>query len=400
MRGVLRTTKWRFVQPATVVVVAIVAIMNVVPSAAAPRAASPLARTASDVVGWSGEKGLHFFALSGRTFGVSAAIHVLTIKGSAFQVKIALADRAIDKGVQTPSAMCRATKNCVAAVNGDFFNLTRPGASDPGDEVGGIIQNCVLLHTPEISHQQVNLNGPSVSEGLNWSANVDVNGVNVPITAINQELPMNYVGVRVPLTGTLLFTSPYGLRTPIGRKRVTLVFDELDHLGRPTRINSTVELKLVARTKRPTKVRAGRVYISTSTASPLSALQAGHSVVMTTTSTAGCNNIGGHPILLDDGVASSIVPADTYMVKPYARTAIGWTASGVTVIMTVDGRDGVSGATANQLIGIFQALGVVTALDLDGGNSTTFYARGRILNHPSHGTERPVSTGLLVVRSR
>ena len=85
------------------------------------------------------------------------------------------------------------------------------------------------------------------------------------------------------------------------------------------------------------------------------------------------------------------------MVKPYARTVIGWTASGETVIMTVDGKDGVSGATVHQLVSLLQSLNVVTALDLDGGNSTTFYANGRVLNRPSHGTERPVSTSLLVI---
>jgi exopolysaccharide biosynthesis protein len=85
------------------------------------------------------------------------------------------------------------------------------------------------------------------------------------------------------------------------------------------------------------------------------------------------------------------------MVKPYARTVIGWTASGETVIMTVDGKDGVSGATAHQLVSLLQSINVVTALDLDGGNSTTLYAQGRVLNRPSHGIERPVSTGLLIV---
>ena len=68
--------------------------------------------------------------------------------------------------------------------------------------------------------------------------------------------------------------------------------------------------------------------------------------------------------------------------------------------MTVDGKDGVSGATANQLVSLLQSLNVVTAFDLDGGISTTLYAKGRVLNRPSHGTERPVSTALLVVRSQ
>jgi len=53
---------------------------------------------------------------------------------------------------------------------------------------------------------------------------------------------------------------------------------------------------------------------------------------------AGCNNIevirfcsikGGDPI----------DPADTALVRPYARTALGWTSTGATVIVTVDGRD-------------------------------------------------------------
>jgi exopolysaccharide biosynthesis protein len=120
---------------------------------------------------------------------------------------------------------------------------------------------------------------------------------------------------------------------------------------------------------------------------------------MTTTSTAGCDNIGGHSILLNQGIVTPIAPADSYLLKPYARTVIGWTASGETVIMTVDGEDTVSGATAHQLVSLLQSLDVVTALDLDGGNSTTFYAKGRVLNRPFHGTERPVSTSLLVVQN-
>ncbi len=393
--------RYRLMRCVSVVcVVAVVILMNVSSSTAAPRRSGDETRTTSQLAGRESKGGLHLFPLSGRKYGVSTAIHVLTVSGSRFKIKIGLADHAIDKGVQTPSAMCRATKNCVAAVNGDFFDLTRPGATDPGDEVGGIIQNCVLLHTPEIPHQQVDLNGPTVTEGLNWSVNVHANGVDVPITAVNQQLPMSYVDVNVPLTGTLLFTPPFALKIPTGRNRVTLEFVQVKNSARPTRINSTVGLKLVARTKRKLKMRAGHVDISAPTTSPLSSLRVGDFVTMTTTSDAGCNNIGGHPILLDDGVASVIVPADTYMVRPFARTAIGWTAAGETVIMTVDGRDGVSGATANQLIRLFQSLGVVTALDLDGGDSTTFYARGRVLNHPSRGFERPVSTSLLVVRSR
>ncbi|HQU00642.1 MAG TPA: phosphodiester glycosidase family protein [Acidimicrobiales bacterium] len=124
----------------------------------------------------------------------------------------------------------------------------------------------------------------------------------------------------------------------------------------------------------------------------------GDLVTLTTTSTAGCNNIGGHPILLNDGVVVPISPADAYMAKRYARTVIGWTSSGETVIMIVTGTDAKSGATGHQLDRLLRSLGVVTALDLDGGNSTTLYANGHVYYHAGKG-ERPVSTSLLVVQN-
>jgi exopolysaccharide biosynthesis protein len=47
---------------------------------------------------------------------------------------------------------------------------------------------------------------------------------------------------------------------------------------------------------------------------------------------------------------------------------------------------------------LLQSLHVVTALDLDGGDSTALYANGRIYYHAGR-AERPVSTGLLVVQN-
>jgi exopolysaccharide biosynthesis protein len=399
MRDPRRITRGRGLRVAAgAAVIVVAAMISAGSSTAAPlKAVTAAARATPAASDATIENGLHIYAINGRQFGVRTAIHVLTFNGSQYTVKIDLAHQSIDGGVQTPSSMCQTTTGCVAAVNGDFFDLTHPGEPDPGDEVGGIIQDCVLLHTPEIAHQQVDLEGQSVSEGLNWSSAVDVNGASVPITAINQKLPMSYVAVHLPLAGTLLFTPPYALKTPSAAGWVTYEFTQVDGSTSPTTINTTAELELVAQTPEAVKVRAGQVFISAPTGSALATLQVGETVTMTTTSSAGCDNIGGHPILINHGVVTPIVPADTYMVKPYARTAIGWTASGETVIMTVDGKDGVSGATAHQLVILLQSLSVVTALDLDGGDSTTLYAKGRVLNRPSHGTERPVSTGLLVI---
>ncbi len=354
---------------ATAVVAATIGLAT--STAASLTGALVASQTTSTTAVSNGEPGLHIFMISGRRFGVLRPVHVITFSGLQYTLKIVLAHHAIDGGVQTPSSMCRSTVGCVAAVNGDFFALTHPGEPDPGDEVGGIIQDCVLLHTPEIAHQQVDLVGRSVSEGLNWSSTVDVNGVSVPITAINQELPMSYLRVHLPLAGTLLFSAPYALRTPSASGWETYVFTQINRSVSPTTINTTVQLQLIAQTHMALKVSAGQVDISAPSGSVLGTLRVGDVVTLTTTSTSGCDNIGGHPILINHGVVTPIVRADTYMSKPYARTVIGWTASGATVLMTVDGKDGVSGATATQLVNLLKSFNVVTALDLDGGASTT-----------------------------
>jgi len=383
-----------FQLPAIVVglAIAVVASFTVMPLSVGAVAS---ASTASDATSVSG---LNVHAMNGAPYGVRAPIHVLTFNGPQYSLAIDLANHEVDGGLETPSSMCRSTVGCVAAVNGDFYDVTPKGKPDSGDEVGGIIQNCVLLHTPEIAHQQVDLDGQQVNEGLDWSVSVDVNGVTVPITAINQELPMRYLDVNLPLAGTLLFTTQYALRIPSASGRRTYEFVPVNSATSPTTINTTADLELVAQTTNAVRVPVNHVDISAPTGSSFASLTVGDTVTMTTTSSAGCNNIGGHPILLNDGVVVPISSSDIYMAQRYARTVIGWTASGETIIMMVAGTDDKSGATGRQLVRLLQSLHVVTALDLDGGNSTALYADGRIFYHAGR-AERPVSTGLLVVQN-
>jgi len=416
---------WRSQSPTSKVGLATIVVTSLFVMPLTRDIVASASRTASHTA-----SGLQVLAINGARYGVHAPIHVLTFNGSQYSLAIDLANHEIDGGLETPSSMCRSTVGCVAAVNGDFYDVTRKGKADPGDEVGGIIQNCVLLHTPEISHQQVDLAGLQVNTGLNWSVGVNVNGVTVPITAVNQELPMRYSNVNLHLAGTLLFTSAYALRLPVAVGRVTYEFIVVNGTTSPTTtfpttiptttiptptsttsttivsptaispttINTTVQLELVGQTTNAVRVHAGHVDISAPTGSSFASLQVGGTVAMTTNSSAGCNNIGGHPILLEDGAVVPISSTDTYMAQRYARTVIGWMGSGETVIMIVGGIDDKSGATGNQLDRLLRSLHVVTALDLDGGDSTALYVNGRIYYHAGR-TERPVSTGLLVVRN-
>lgn len=43
-------------------------------------------------------------------------------------------------------------------------------------------------------------------------------------------------------------------------------------------------------------------------------------------------------------------------------------------------------------------MGAVEAMNLDGGGSSTFVLDGEVRNHPSDGSQRPVSDALLVIQ--
>jgi len=109
--------------------------------------------------------------------------------------------------------------------------------------------------------------------------------------------------------------------------------------------------------------------------------------------------IGGGPQIVRDGapvlnageafLASQLVPAAP-------RSAIGQLADGRIVLVAVDGRQpGWSvGLTNFQLGQTLARLGAVTAFALDSGGSTTMAFNGTLLNRPSDGRERPITTAL------
>lgn len=87
----------------------------------------------------------------------------------------------------------------------------------------------------------------------------------------------------------------------------------------------------------------------------------------------------------------------------HPRTVIGTDAKGAIWLITVDGRNpAISlGMSFVELQRLSKRLGLRSALNLDGGGSTTMWAGGRIVNHPSDpGGPRKVSDAILVVPRR
>ncbi|MEV7616561.1 phosphodiester glycosidase family protein [Streptomyces sp. NPDC089799] len=109
----------------------------------------------------------------------------------------------------------------------------------------------------------------------------------------------------------------------------------------------------------------------------------------------------GGDLLMRDGVIAYTQPPTNADGSPYVpdaapRTAVGTDGYGRTVLVTVDGRrTAISrGAARSELATLLKDLGVVDALNMDGGGSTTLVWQNAVGNHPSDGTEteaeRPV----------
>jgi exopolysaccharide biosynthesis protein len=71
------------------------------------------------------------------------------------------------------------------------------------------------------------------------------------------------------------------------------------------------------------------------------------------------------------------------------------------MLVTADGRYTASlGLSLKEEANVARSLGMVQAINLDGGGSTTAVAGGTVVNSPSGGAERPVGGALLVLPGR
>ncbi len=111
--------------------------------------------------------------------------------------------------------------------------------------------------------------------------------------------------------------------------------------------------------------------------------------------------IGGGPRLLTDGTYVGGEGFRPVLVdRRHPRTAIGRLADGRIILVVVGGRQPYHslGMTLPELAFTLRRLGVIDALNLDGGGSSTLVVRGVVINLPSDEFgERPVSDVLLVM---
>ncbi|MGN1051328.1 MAG: phosphodiester glycosidase family protein, partial [Acutalibacteraceae bacterium] len=112
----------------------------------------------------------------------------------------------------------------------------------------------------------------------------------------------------------------------------------------------------------------------------------------------------GSQWLVRDGEDVTANVSGSYNTDRHSRTCVGVTAEGKVVMMVLDGRQEPfsCGGSMHELAQIMLEQGCVTAINLDGGGSTTYAARQagtdsvEVINRPSDGSERSISAGIIV----
>ncbi|RJK94797.1 phosphodiester glycosidase family protein [Vallicoccus soli] len=331
---------------------------------------------------------------------------------------------------ETTSDLARSA-GATAAVNGGFFVLD-PAAGAPGDPAGVGAYGRGLVSEPVGERPALVLREDArrtAVERLGWRGSVQgpggralrLDGVDrVPGLVRNcgglDDLPTTaplHDGTCTDADEVVAFTAAFGATTPGGpgvevvldrRGRVRAVLAERGTALRPgwTSLQGTGASAAALRgLARPGAALRLRTLLRDDDGKRFP-LQPGTSVVN-----------GGPELVRDgrlhvtparDGMERPDDPSFAYgwAVKRNPRTFAGVDRQGRTVLVTADGRStGSLGLSLTETARVARALGLVDAVNLDGGGSTTAVVRGEVVNRPSDAAgERPVGDAVLVLPRR
>lgn len=284
----------------------------------------------------------------------------------------------------------------VAAVNGDFF-IIRVGLYQ-GDPTGLQIVDGELVSRPHTR---------SVSF---W---IDENGK----PHANQVVPRFHVTWPGGTTTTLwlnedrsndratLFTPTFAssTRTPDGREYVLERSGDGPWL--PLRAGRTYTARVrEVRESGNTAIASDAMVLSIGPklASAVPAVSVGQELKLSTATRPDLRNVnvalGGGPLLVSNGRRLYAPSAEA---PRHPRTVIGWNDDFYFLIVVDGRRPGHSiGMTYPELGELCTELGCTTAMNLDGGGSSTLWVGGQVVNRPSDGHERRVANALIVYQKK
>ena len=295
---------------------------------------------------------------------------------------------------ETVSSMQRrlASQATSVGVNGDYF---APRDGRPS----GIFMSDGVLATPP--------NSARSSAGVTLDGLLDVRRVSFRGTwrGSGQRRALNFLNKAPGTNGISLFTPDWGSATPRVEGSFAVVLGSFP----PATPNTDLAVPVIASSVGGSiRIEPGAaVLVARGSAAATLEAEAQPGTVVTLRLTLQpdwsvvSDAIGGGPILVRDGVPvyrSNEAFTTSQLAPRGPRTAIGQRADGGIVLVTTDGRQpGLSvGMTNFELAQTLVRFGAVRGMGLDGGGSSTLAFDGTVLNSPSDGRERAVSTALML----
>lgn len=335
-------------------------------------------------------------------------------KGAAVRVE-AIASGAVAGGVETTSGVCRRVGG-ILCVNADFSACQTCTTT-----FGGIIREGVVQRSPVSDHSQLWLGAAGPGAGkLSVSASLEATvtyltppagGLGPPtqrverprldLDAINRTRGANQVVLYTPAWSGNTRTrggdeALLGGVARIGTSPVT-TRSWLGNGGSSAIPGDGLVLSADGAGRAPMGAFFGK-------ANDPNAIR--RSVVLRLTANHPVDDsVGGHPVIMTNGQTVIGGSTDPFATNRHPRTLVGWNAAGDLILATVDGRQSSSaGVSLVQAAGVLRQLGATNGFNLDGGGSSTFVSLApggsrtpQVLNRPSDGNERRITTVLAVV---
>ncbi|NMO56416.1 hypothetical protein HH310_35220 [Actinoplanes sp. TBRC 11911] len=324
------------------------------------------------------------FDIFGRTGWLRAHVLNADLRNGRVDADL-VADKVSDPRVLSAAADAQ---HAVAAVNGDFFDITETFAAEGPEIQDGHPRKGTNASTlvPSIGADRVARLADLLIEGT-----VTIGGKPSPLAALNSE--------SVPANGIDVFTTLWG------HGDRTLIQDAGPYTelvvanGKVTAVNAQITTTVVP--------DGGLVVLGRGTAAAqLAGTKVGDQVTVSFQPRSDSPvpvhmALGSNSVIVRGGVAIDF-PPDTANDAPKPRTAIGWLDGGHRLLLVaVDGAATFSaGLSYDEMAKLLVRLGATDAFMLDGGGSTDIVARRHgdagvsVVNTPSDGSERVIPSGV------
>ena len=262
----------------------------------------------------------------------------------------------------------------VCPVNGDFFDLKTGMPNNIQVENGEVLRN-ERVDWPTVGfsvNNEVSISNPNLSGRIVLKdSSLKINGINIP-KDINQLIFYNqFYGTSTGTSddGFEMIVNP--IASWLANDTVYCVVDSINLSGRNTVIPDSS--MVVSASGMAVNYLSSHVSVKDTVKILLNIFPSVSKLK---------EMLGGHPIIVKDGMAASMNPNNSFVFNRHPRTAIGINQDTTKLfLVTVDGRQiSSSGMNLYELADLMVQIGVYQGINLDGGGSTTKVIRNEIVN--------------------